>query len=147
MNPNIMNLHPWRTFTGLRDLQREMNHFFDGGTRTGRSTVFPLLNVLSDQNEAVVTAELPGVDPGELDVSLVKGQLVIRGNVKDGAPEGEGVICHRKERVSGPFSRTIALSYEVEDGRVLAKYDKGVLTITLPRAEKTKPKTIPVIAG
>jgi HSP20 family protein len=147
MNPNIMNLNPWRTFTGFRDLQREMNRIFDGGPVAGRTTEFPLLNVLSDQNGAVVTAELPGVDPGELDVSLVKGQLFIRGNVKDGAPQGEGVICHRRERMSGPFSRTIALPYEVEDGKVLAKYDKGVLTITLPRAEKTKPKTIPVIAG
>lgn len=147
MNPNIMNLNPWRTFSGFRDLQREMNRIFDGGPGAGRTAEFPLLNVLSDQNGAVVTAELPGVDPNELDVSLVKGQLVIRGNAKDGVPEGKDVTCHRRERMSGPFLRTIVLPFEVEDGKVLAKYDKGVLTITLPRAGKIKPKSIPVIAG
>ena len=63
------------------------------------------------------------------------------------APQGEGVVCHRKELPAGEFVRTIALPFEVEEGKVLAKYDKGVLAITLPRAEKTKPKTIPVIAG
>ena len=140
-----MTLNPWRTFNGLRDLQREMNRFFDAGPAPDHTTRFPLLNILSDQDGLVVTAELPGVDPAELDLSLAKGQLTIRGTVKDTAPEGEGVVCHRRERMSGPFARTIALPYEVEDAKILAKYDKGVLTVTLPRAEKSKPKTIPVI--
>lgn len=144
MNPNTMTIHPWGTFSALRDLQREMSRLFDGGLPTARTARFPLVNLLSDANEAIVTAEIPGVDPADLEISLTKGQLTIRGSVKDGAPEGEGVVCHRKERNAGPFARTFALPFEVEEDKISAKYEKGVLAITLPRAEKSKPKTIPV---
>ena len=147
MNPITIDLSPLRTLAGLRGLQREMNRFFDTSPAANRVARYPLLNLSSDKDGALVTAELPGVDPQELEITLDKAQLTLRGKVKDGAPEGEGVVCHRKERPAGEFVRTIALPFEVEEGKVLAKYDKGVLAITLPRAEKTKPKTIPVIAG
>jgi HSP20 family protein len=128
-------------------MQREMSRLLDGGLPAARTARFPLVNLLSDANEALVTAEIPGVDPADLEISLTKGQLTIRGNVKDGAPAGEDVVCHRKERGSGPFARTFALPFEVEEEKISAKYEKGVLAITLPRAEKSKPKTIPVIAN
>jgi len=147
MNPITIDLTPLGTLAGLRGLQREMNRFFEVNPATNRSTRYPLLNVSSDKDGVLVTAEIPGVDPQELEITLEKAQLTLRGKVKDGTPEGEGVVCHRKERPAGGFSRTIGLPFEVEEGKVLAKYDKGVLSISLPRAEKTKPKTIPVIAG
>ncbi len=142
-----MTMSPWGPLAGLRDLQREMSRLFDEGTRVERTARFPLVNVLSDAEEAIVTAEVPGVDPADLEISLTKGQLTIRGTIKDVAPEGEDVVCHRKERGCGPFARTFALPFEVEEEKIAAKYEKGVLAITLPRAEKTKPRTIPVIAG
>ncbi|HLP78613.1 MAG TPA: Hsp20/alpha crystallin family protein [Candidatus Paceibacterota bacterium] len=147
MNQSTMTIHPWGSLATLRDLQREMSRLFEGGLSATRTARFPLINLLSDSNEAIVTAEIPGVDPADLEISLTKGQLTIRGSVKDNAPEGEGVVCHRKERGTGPFARTFALPFEVEEGKISAKYEKGVLAITLPRAEKSKPRTIPVIAN
>jgi HSP20 family protein len=106
-----------------------------------------LVNLMSDAHEAVITAELPGVDPADLEISLTKGQLTIRGTLKDHAPQGDDVVCHRKECPTGSFARTFALPFEVEEDKITAKYDKGVLAVTLPRAEKAKPRTIPVSAG
>lgn len=147
MNLATMTLNPWGTLTGLRDIQREMNRLFDGGLRSSRSAGFPLVNIHGDAEGAVLTAEIPGVDATSLDISLVKGQLTIRGTIQNGVPEGEDVICHRKERESGSFARTITLPFEVEEDQISAKYEMGVLTIILPRAEKAKPRTIPVIAA
>lgn len=147
MNQSTMTIHPWGSLTALRDLQREMSRLFEGGLSAARTARFPLVNLLSDSNQAIVTAEIPGVDPADLEISLTKGQLTIRGSVKDGAPEGEDVVCHRKERGTGPFARTFALPFEVEEENISAKYEKGVLAITLPRAEKSKPRTIPVVAS
>ena len=142
-----MTIHPWESLAAFRDLQREMSRLFEGGLPAARTAHFPLVNLLSDSNEAIVTAEIPGVDPADLEISLTKGQLTIRGSVKDSAPEGEDVVCHRKERSAGPFARTFALPFEVEEDKISAKDEKGVLAVTLPRAEKSKPRNIPVIAG
>ena len=147
MNPARMTLNPWEPLASLRNLQREMNRLFDGGLAVERGLRFPLVNLMSDSNEAVVTAEIPGVDPADLEISLTKGQLTIRGTLKDDAPQGDGIVCHRKERPVGTFARTFSLPFEVEEDKIAAKYDKGVLAVTLPRAEKSKPRTIPVIAG
>ena len=144
MNQSTMTIQPWGSLAALRDLQREMNRLFEAEIPAARSVRFPLINLLGDSNEAIVTAEIPGVDPQDLEISLTKGQLTIRGSVKDSSPEGEGVVCHHKERAVGPFARTIALPFEVEEEHISAKYEKGVLAITLPRAEKSKPRAIPV---
>lgn len=147
MNPANFTINPWEPLAGLRTLQREMNRLFDGGFAAQRGSRFPLVNLMSDSNEAVVTAEIPGVDPADLEINLTKGQLTIRGTLKDASPQGEEVVCHRKERPSGAFARTFSLPFEVEEDKISAKYDKGVLAVTLPRAEKAKPRNIPVIAG
>jgi HSP20 family protein len=147
MNQSTMTIHPSGSLATFRDLQREMSRLFEGGFPAARTARFPLVNLLSDSNEAIVTAEIPGVDPADLELSLTKGQLTIRGCVKDETPGDENVVCHRKERSSGPFARTFALPFEVEEDQISAKYEKGVLANTLPRAEKSKPRTIPVVAN
>ena len=144
MNFATLTANPWGSFTGLRDLQREMNRLFESTPKTVRSVRFPLVNVFADADGARVTAEIPGVDPADIEVSLIKGRLTIRGSVKNGAPEGEDVVCHLKERGCGEFSRTIGLPFEVQEDQISAKCEKGVLTVTLPRSEKTKPRSIPV---
>jgi HSP20 family protein len=147
MNLARVNINPWEPFAGVREFQRQINRLLDGGPGVERSVRYPLVNVMSNANEVVVTAEIPGIDPKDLEISLTKGQLTIRGTVKDSAPAGENVICHRRERAGGSFVRTFTLPYQVEEDKIAAKYDKGVLAINLPRAEQAKPKTIPVIAG
>lgn len=145
MNLRTVTMNPWGALPGFRDLQREMSRLLE--SVPGNAARFPLVNVLADRNGAVLTAEIPGLDPSEIEINLLKDQLTIGGTIKRVAPEGEGVICLRNERVSGTFSRTFTLPFEVEEGAITAKYDKGVLEVTLPRAEKSKPRTIQVIAG
>jgi HSP20 family protein len=122
-----------------------MNRLFEGtGTRAGSE--YPLLNVWSNNDEVVVTAELPGVAPADLDIQVVRDQLTLSGERKAEEPSDD-VVCHRSERGSGRFARTVRLPFVVEQEKVSAKYEKGVLTITLPRSEVTKPKTIQIEAA
>ena len=94
----------------------------------------------------VLAAELPGVAPADLDIQVLRDQLTLSGERKPDETS-DAVVCHRSERGSGRFARTVRLPYQVEQGKVSAKYEKGVLTITLPRSEATKPKTIQIEAA
>jgi HSP20 family protein len=135
----------WDPFQGLGSLQREMNRLFDGYTPE-RSSHFPRLNLWMNQNEAVVAAEVPGVDPKAIDVSVVKNLLTIQGERQED-DAGEEAVCHRAERGTGAFLRTVRMPFEVENEKVSATCEKGILTITLPRAEATKPKKIEIQAS
>jgi HSP20 family protein len=147
MNIRTATLNPWAPLTGFRDLHREISRLFDAAPISGRPTQYPWVNISGDTNTVVITAEIPGADPAAIEVHLEKDQLTIRGTVKPSAPEAEGVTTLRRERPTGDFSRAFKLPFEVEEAAITARYDKGVLEVTLPRAEKSKPRTIPVIAG
>ena len=134
----------WDPFSEFRTLQREMNRLFSG--YTPEQAAYPALNLWSNGDEAVVTAELPGVDPADISLNVVKNQLTIEGERKAETLE-EDVVRHRAERGTGRFVRTIGLPFDVENEKVAASYKHGVLKITLPRAEATKPKRIEIAAG
>jgi HSP20 family protein len=106
---------------------------------------FPAVNVWSNGNEAVVTTEIPGIDPKTVDISVVGKTLTLRGSRQPEALK-EGESYHRQERWTGQFSRTIDLPFATDAGKVEAKFSKGVLTITLPRAEADKPRKISVVS-
>ncbi|QBG47872.1 Hsp20/alpha crystallin family protein [Verrucomicrobia bacterium S94] len=136
----------WSPFDELRSLQRDMNRLFDGldgGTAMSR---FPALNVWGSEEQVVVTAELPGLNPDEIDISVVDNQLTIKGERKDDRPS-EDAVCHRCERDTGRFVRTVRLPYSVENDRVSARYENGILCIYMPRHEATKPKRIEIKAS
>lgn len=143
MNLRTRTLRPLGTLAGLNDLHREVARLFEA-TSLPLAPVFPALNYSQNEDTAFVTAEVPGVNPADLSIQLHEGRLTIRGELKDDAPQGENVVCHRKERPTGSFSRTLALPFEVEESAISAKCENGILKITLPRAERSKPKTIPV---
>lgn len=133
----------WSPFDEFRSLQREMNRLFDGydgGTSLSR---YPALNVWGNGENVVVTAELPGMDAADIDINVVNNQLTIKGERKADTP-AEGAVCHRCERGTGSFVRTVRLPFAVEGDKVSAKYDKGVLTVTLPRHEASKAKRIEI---
>ena len=130
-------------FSEIRRLQREVNRIFGSGGAQTES--FPAVNVWSNQDTVVVTAELPGMEVKDLDIQVNGDQLTVSGERKAGDPV-EGVVCHRCERGVGKFARTLRLPFEVESGKVDAKYQQGVLTITLPRTESSKPRRIAVAA-
>ncbi len=140
------NTRSWSPFGELRSLQREMNRLFDGyetGTALSR---FPALNVWGNAESVVVTAELPGMEIEDLDISVVNNQLTIKGERKGDKPAGDAV-CHRCERETGGFVRTVRLPFAVESERVAAQYADGVLKVMLPRHESSKPKRIEIKAS
>ena len=133
----------WSPFAELRSLQRDMNRLLDGydsGTALSR---FPALNVWGNAESVIVTAELPGLEIEDIDLSVVNNQLTIKGERKGDKP-AEDAVCHRCERANGTFVRTVRLPYAVENDKVSAKYENGVLTVTMPRHEATKPKSIEI---
>jgi HSP20 family protein len=128
-------------FATLRDLQREVNSIFNSYERS--ADIFPAVNIHSNSNELILTAELPGVAPEAIDISVVQGQLTLTGE-KESKQDSEGDKCHRQERFQGKFSRSFRLPFDVNNEKVTAKYQDGILKITLPRQEETKPKKIKV---
>jgi HSP20 family protein len=104
---------------------------------------FPLVNVWMDGNRAVVTTELPGVESKDVDISVAGKTVTLRGarSLGDACKEG----CeHRHERWSGNFSRSFEMPFAIDQNKVEAKVSKGVLHVTLPRAESDKPRKIAI---
>jgi len=124
----------------LYRLQREMNRLFNGYTL--REEQFPAVNVWSNQEDVVVTAEIPGLESKDINLKVVNNHLTIEAERK--ADEVTEALYHRKERGYGEFSRIIELPFTVEEDKVNAQYKNGVLTVTLPRKEETKPKKIEI---
>lgn len=126
----------------IERIQREMNRLFNG-TLNIRRREFPALNVWSNEDAAVVTAELPGYDVKDFKASVLGDSLTLVGERK---PEnyGENVTYQRQERFTGRFERTIRLPFPVEANKIEARYQNGVLTIKLPRAESDKPRKIEI---
>ncbi len=105
------------------------------------ATSFPALNVWQTEQDVFVEAELPGVTHEQLDISVLSGQLTLRGERR---PSGEQQTWHRRERTFGAFERTLRLPADVNADKVEAKLEHGVLTIRLPKAEAAKPRKISV---
>ena len=104
---------------------------------------FPAMNAWTNEDGAVITAELPGVNPEDIDISVVGETLKLTGSRQ---PEelAEGAKYHRRERGHGKFTRTFQLPFSVEADKVEAVFEKGILHISVPRAEAEKPKKISV---
>ena len=129
----------------MDQLQREMNRLFDA-TSTGRvfnSPTYPAINIWMNDDGQLITAEMPGVRPENLEIDVTGDALSISGERKqDEIPEN--ARYHRRERSFGSFSRTIQLPFMVDTDKVEANFNNGVLQINLPRAEADKPKKITV---
>lgn len=130
-------------FADLYRLQREVNRLFSD--YSDPAARFPALNLWSSDEEAVVAVELPGVDPKSVDLSVVGHALTIQGSRKAEENVADDTY-HRRERAVGEFTRTVRLPFEVESEKVQARFEDGVLKITLPRKESTKPRRIAITA-
>ena len=108
-----------------------------------RASEFPLVNIWVNADEAVLTTEIPGVDAKSVEISVAGRTVSLRGS-REPEPETEGKTFHRRERWYGQFSKTIELPFNVEAGAVEAKFRKGILYVTLPKAHAEKPRTIKV---
>ncbi len=128
-----------RTWDPLAELERMQRFFREMALpSTGE---FPAVNVRANGDTAEVRVELPGVEPKDVDISVVGKTLTLKGSRPAEEPK-EGESCHRSERWSGSFSRAVDLPFAIDATKVEARFNKGVLTIALPRAEEDKPRKI-----
>jgi HSP20 family protein len=137
---------PWREMDRLR---RDMNRLFaqmPTGFVGNVGSTFPAMNVWMDKDDVIVTAELPGVAPDDIDISVVGDTLTLKGSRQPDELEKEGTY-HRRERRYGTFTRSFQLPFQVEPDQVEATFGNGALQISLPRAEEDKPKKIAVKVG
>lgn len=124
------------------NLQREMNRFFsNAGQRTPQD--YPAVNIWENMQSAVVTAELPGIDVEKVDIEVSGDVLTLSvANQIEALKEGETYL--RQERDRSGFKRKIQLSFPIDPKKVEAHYEKGILSIALPRLEQSLPKKIKI---
>lgn len=138
-------------FSELRNLQDDFNRFFGANLprlfnqEEGllRGNWSPSVDIYEDQNAIVLEADLPGLKPGDFDLSVENYTLTLRGERRFEKRQ-EGDNYHRVERSYGGFTRTFTLPQTVNVEDVQAEFRDGVLRVTLPKREEVKPRQIQV---
>jgi HSP20 family protein len=105
----------------------------------------PAVDIFETENELVLKADIPDIDPQKVGIQLENGTLTLKGERKFEQQNGKGF--HRIERSYGSFVRAFSLPDTVDGEKVKADYNNGVLTITLPKKEVAKPRTINIEIG
>ncbi len=144
----MLALRRWDPFKELSTIHREMDEFFK---RTLESLTpglfkgewFPAVESYMKKNSLVVKVDLPGIDPKDLDISIVGNQLVIKGERKAVEEEKEGDYI-LKETAYGAFERCLTLPEGIDTEKVHASYKNGVLEITMPAKKEALPRKVTV---
>lgn len=138
-------------FRELGVMAEQMNKFFktfEGGEESPerqRIDFRPLVDIVENDSQVVFEVELPGVDKSDVKVSVAEGVLTIKGDKKMLGAEGENSnVCCRSERVYGSFYRSFMLPDHTNPDGIEAKFEKGVLYLTVPKIEPEKPKQVEV---
>jgi HSP20 family protein len=145
-----MNAHHWQgRWDPFRELQREMGRLFeslDPFQPLRHVRQYPPINVYDAGDVYLLCAQLPGVAPEDVELTITGETLTMRGERK----RSEGVkdeSYRRQERPTGRWSRTITLPDRVDSAQVTASFNNGILTVSLPKAESAKPRHITVTAA
>jgi HSP20 family protein len=128
------------TYDPFREFDRLASSLLD--PRRG-PRIMPM-DLYRDGDHYVLTADLPGIDPGSVDIDVDGQLLTIR--AERSVPTGEGVKWITREREGASFLRQLSLGQGVDTERISASYDNGVLSVTIPVSEKAKPRKIEVSA-
>ncbi len=144
-----MELMPWRPLGTLsssrRDLDRLWNRFFRETPSMGTFTEewLPSVDISETRKNFIVKAELPGLDAKDVSVSLSGDLLIIKGEKKR-EEEEKDEHHHHIERYSGSFQRSFQLPTSVKGDKVEAHFEKGVLKVSIPKAEEAEKKEIEI---
>src|SRR5215470_9396038 len=138
----------WQPFRGVTTLQDQINRLFnDSFERTGEqsnlSAWAPAVDIYETEQELVVKADLPDVDPKDLDIRVENNLLTIRGEREFEKKVNEENYL-RVERSFGSFARSFTLANTVNTDAIKAEYQNGVLTLSIPKREEAKPKQVKV---
>lgn len=143
-----MTLVRWQPFRNVTTLQREMDRLFENLAERDESvykpTFVPAAEMRSDADNIYLQVEIPGLTPAEIEVQVTADRVTIGGERKEELNTEENGM-KRSEFRYGKFQRAIALHHKVDRDRVQAKYEYGVLKLTLPKAEDDKNKTVKVL--
>ena len=149
-----MAVNRWNPVREMITLREAMDQLFNdaylrnrqyNGNGNGNSPAWQLpVDVYVNEDSIVLQADVPGLKPEELEVTLEGDTLTIRGEIKNRA-EGHNYVL--RERAAGRFERIMTINTPIETNKVEAVFENGVLTLTLPKAEAVKPKQIQVKAG
>ncbi len=126
------------TYDPFRDLDRLASSFFD--TRRGPRRM--PMDLYRDGDHYVLSADLPGIDPGSVDIDVDGQLLTIR--AERTLPSGDGVKWITREREGASFLRQLNLGQGIDTERISATYGNGVLSVTIPVSEKAKPRKVTV---
>lgn len=145
----MSNLIRWEPAREMMTLREAMDHLFDDAftrpltLRDGWSV--PAVDMYQTDDEVVVKASIPGFKAEDVQISVTGDILTLRGEVKQ-EDEKKDKAWHIREQRWGSFERSVALPTEVIADKAKAEFENGILSITLPKAEEVKPKTITVKA-
>ncbi|MBN2370058.1 MAG: Hsp20/alpha crystallin family protein [Vicinamibacteria bacterium] len=152
-----MAIVKWEPFRDWLSLQERMNRLFDesfrGVSRSASEDDWalggswaPAVDIYEQEGNLVLKAELPGVDPKSVDVRIENNVLTLRGERKF-ENEIKRENCHRIERAYGTFTRSFTLPTVVNQEKIQADYQDGVLKVVLPKRDEAKPKQITINVG
>ena len=143
---NLIRWEPAREMMSLRDA---MDRLFDDAftrplsIRDGWSASVPAIDMYQTDDDVIVKAALPGIKSDEVQINVNGEMLTLKGEVKQDQ-EMEEKAWHIREQRYGSFERSVALPTAVVADKAKADFENGILTITLPKAEEVKPKTITI---
>ena len=146
----MSNLTRWEPVREMMTLREAMDRLFDDAftrplsLRDGGSSA-PAIDMYQTDNDVVVKAALPGFKAEDVQINVTGEVLTIRGEIKREEEQNEKA-WHIREQRWGSFERSVALPTDVVSEKAQADFDNGILTITLPKAEEVKPRTITVKA-
>lgn len=142
----LVRLQPHDVF----DMRRDVSRLFDTMLANGGEPEYappnawrPAIDIAETEHDVILTMDLPGIERQDLDVSVVDNRLTIKGERKQEGPSKER-HTHRVERSYGTFSRAFDLPAGVDATKIAATYRDGVLAVSVPKVEATKPRQIEV---
>jgi HSP20 family protein len=130
----------WNPWQELSRFQAEMDRVLRGAPTEGSE--HPAINLWSGENGLRMHARLPGLDAGDIELSVVGDTITLKGGREDEGPEQ--ATFHRRERPTGRFVRTFQLPFAIEAEDVEARFVDGILDVSLPRAKSERPRKIAV---
>jgi HSP20 family protein len=146
-----VTLNRWEPFRGAPTLHEQVHRLFGNvlehsGEESNLTSWAPAVDIYETEHELVVKADLPEIDPKDLDIRVENNILTIRGERKFEKKVNEENYL-RVERAYGSFSRSFSLANTVNAEAIKADYQNGVLTLAVPKREEAKPKQIKVNVG
>lgn len=147
----MSNLMRWEPAREMMTLREAMDRLFDDAftrplsVRDGWTMASPAIDMYQTDNEVVVRASIPGIKADEVQIDVTGDVLTLKGEVKQ-EEERKDRAWHIREQRFGSFERSVALPTSVKSDQAEAVFENGILTITLPKADEVKPRTINIQA-